>query len=121
MVKDSTTCAYPLQLLNTVLLCSLLQVRVGTTLEFTVGTLTYTESEPSSTPLYVIIIAASAAGGAVLLSLFVICCIICCYTRKAREKEKKFTNLLAQMELWEVEMADECKRGEYSRPTVLAS
>ena len=121
VVKESTTCANSLQFLNIVLLCVLLQVQVGANLEFLVGTLTYTESESGATPVYVIIIAASAAGGAVLLSLLVICCIICWYTRKAREKEKRFTNLLAQMELWEVEMADECKRGEYCSPTLTSS
>ena len=73
----------------------------------------YTESSGSSdgTPLTVIIIAASGAGGVLLFSVLIIVCIICCYTRKAKEKEKQFTNLLTQMELWEVEMADECKRG----------
>ena len=98
MVKEATTCAISIQFLNIVLLCFLLQVRVGANLEFLVGTLTYTESESGATPVYVIIIAASAAGGAVLLSLLVICCIICWYTRKAREKEKRFTNLLAQFQ-----------------------
>ena len=39
------------------------------------------------------------------------CCIICGYKSKHKKTEQRWTNLLAQMELLEVEMADECKRG----------
>ena len=61
----------------------------------------------------IIIIAGSGAGGVFIFSLLLICIFLCCFLRRARAKEKQFSNLLAQMELWEVEMADECKRGKY--------
>ena len=61
----------------------------------------------------IIIIAGSGAGGVFIFSLLLICIFLCCFWRRARAKEKQFSNLLAQMELWEVEMADECKRGKY--------
>ena len=71
----------------------------------------YIEDAGSDSKL-AIIIGASTAGGVVIISLLAIVCIICCFSRRAKAKEKQFTNLLAQMELWEVEMADECKRGK---------
>ena len=46
-----------------------------------------------------------------MVSVIVVFFVICCFMRRAKEKDKQFTNLLAQMELWEMEMADECKRG----------
>ena len=57
--------------------------------------------------------AGGSTGAVVVVSLFAICCIVCCFSRRAKAKDKQFTNLLSRMELWEVEMADECKRGEF--------
>ena len=91
----------------------MLQVFVGQNLNFSVGTLTYV-TDDSGVPVRTIAIAVGASGGGVLiLSVFVICIILCVYSSKSREKDKRLTNLLSQMELWELEMADECKRGGY--------
>ena len=99
---------------------SLLQVRVGQNLRYEVGTVRYVSSStPGSESKLAIIIGASAAGGVILVSLVVIFFIIVCFTRRARAKEKQFSNLLVQMEQWEVEMADECKRGQYRLLRVL--
>ena len=89
----------------------MLQVFVGQNLNFSVGTLTYV-TDDSGVPVIAIAVGASA-GGVLILSVFVICIILCVYSSKSREKDKRLTNLLSQMELWELEMADECKRGEY--------
>ena len=103
---------------------SLLQVFIGQTLSYKVGFLTYIDqTNTTTTPgtdgsLLAIIIGASVGGGVLVVSVIVVFFVICCFMRRAKEKDKQFTNLLAQMELWEVEMADECKRGmkvEYMR------
>ena len=68
---------------------------------------------PDAVPLVIII--PCVVGGLLLVVAFsvcLICCIACCYNSRARKKEKQWTNLLAQMELMEMEMAEECKRGE---------
>ncbi|CAI8038569.1 Plexin-A4 [Geodia barretti] len=75
--------------------------------------------EETATPL-AIIIGASCGGGVLILLILVMFCVICCVTRRATAREKKFTNLLAQMELWESEMADECKRAFTELQTDLA-
>lgn len=91
------------------------QVTIGQSdLIYDVGDLRYTSpSSDSESSMTIIIIAGSSAAGVSFFSLFLICVIVGCFWRRARAKQKQFTNLLAQMELWEVEMADECKRGEY--------
>ncbi len=61
------------------------------------------------------IIIPSVVGGfavVVILLVLVMCCIICGYKSKHKKTEQRWTNLLAQMELLEIEMADECKRGK---------
>ena len=78
---------------------------------FDVGSLSYVPG------LDIIPIIAGVGGGVVGIVLFfllVICIVVCCYQRKGKEKEKKVQNLLSQMEHWELEMADECKRGQLS-------
>lgn len=87
------------------------QVFVGQNRKFEVGTLIYTDAPSQSDSNLAIIIGASIGGGVLLVSLFIICCVVCCFMSRAKAKDKQFTTLLAQMELWEVEMADECKRG----------
>ena len=89
----------------------------GQNLNFSVGMVSYQtgfESDSSSSDnLLVIIIAVAASGGGVLLvASLVIIMVVCVYRSKSKAKDKRLTNLLAQMELWEIEMADECKRGE---------
>ena len=86
------------------------QVMVGQNLEYNVGTVTYTTSDTETS--LSIIIGASCGGGVLILLILVMFFVICCVMRRSTAKEKRFTNLLAQMELWESEMADECKRGE---------
>ena len=50
----------------------------------------------------------------IVLLLMIMCCIVCGYYKSKHKKtEQRWTNLLAQMELLEVEMADECKRGRF--------
>ena len=88
----------------------LLQVMIGTNFTFTVGTLRYT-----TTPLNLQLIIPVTAGPValvLLLSMVIICIVICVTRSSARAKDKRLTTLLSQMELWELEMADECKRGE---------
>ena len=93
----------------------LLQVFVGGNIEEPLSQqLEYIDAE-SAVPLVIII--PCVVGGLLLVvafSVFLICCIACCYNTRARKKEKQWTNLLAQMELMEMEMAEECKRGELS-------
>ncbi|XP_064399093.1 plexin-A1-like isoform X2 [Halichondria panicea] len=72
-------------------------------------------------PLEIII--PSVVGGfavVVILLVLVMCCIICVYTSKHKKTEQRWTNLLAQMELLEIEMADECKRAFTELQTDLA-
>ena len=62
-----------------------------------------------------VIIIPVVAGGpliVVFLSMLIICCVVCYHRRKSKKNEQRWTNLLSQMELMELEMADECKRGE---------
>ena len=87
---------------------------IGTNLNFTVGTLTYTTATTQE-QLNLALIIPVIVGPVVLvllISLLLICIIMCVSARKSREKDKRLTTLLSQMELWEMEMADECKRGE---------
>ncbi len=60
-----------------------------------------------------ILIPSVVVGFLVVLALLVVimCCIICAYKSKHKKTEQRWTNLLQQMELLEIEMADECKRG----------
>ena len=83
---------------------------IGTNLTFTAGTLTYT-SGGLNLQLIIPVIAGPVAL-VLLLSMLVICIVICVTRSSARAKDKRLTTLLSQMELWELEMADECKRGE---------
>ena len=62
-----------------------------------------------------VIIIPAVAGGLLVVALFfmvIICCVVCYHRRKSKKTEQRWTNLLSQMELMELEMADECKRGE---------
>ena len=85
---------------------------IGTNLNFTVGTLTY---QAAAAPLNLALIIPVIVGPVVLvllISFLLICIIVCVSASRSREKDKRLTTLLSQMELWEIEMADECKRGE---------
>ena len=85
-------------------------MRVGRNISVVLAeTLSYTSNE---VPLVIII--PSVVGGllvVIVLFLLITCCITCGYKSKHKKTEQRWTNLLAQMELLEVEMADECKRG----------
>ena len=82
---------------------------MGDNLSYDVGTVSYTQQSPAAQ--LPIVVGASVGGGVLILLILVMFVVICCFMRRAKAKEKRFTNLLAQMELWESEMADECKRG----------
>ena len=92
VVKEATTCANSLQFLNIVLLCVLLQVQVGTNLEFTVGTLMYTDSTQTDQPVNVII--GATVGGvvvAVLLTIAVVVTVallLICWNRELNQDPK---------------------------------
>ncbi len=93
---------------------SSLQVTIGTNISQALERrLSYT-GVGEALPLEIII--PSVVGGfavMVILLVLVMCCIICGYQSKHKKTEQRWTNLLAQMELLEIEMADECKRGNY--------
>ncbi len=85
-------------------------VKIGTSISVELETrLEYSAGLPLD-----IIIPASVVGVLLVVAVVVIimCCIICRYNSKHKKTEQRWTNLLAQMELLEVEMADECKRGK---------
>ena len=107
-------CLVYTQALHVEIFLVLLQVMVGQNLDFNVGTVTYTSDSTSSESDLPIIVGATASGGVVIILLLIMCFIICCFSRRARAKDRQFSNLLVQMEQWEVEMADECKRGKYT-------
>ena len=73
MVNEAATSAQSLQFLRIVMLYSLLQVQVGTHLEFIVGTLMYTDSTQTAQPVGIIV--GATVGGvtvAVLLTIAVL-------------------------------------------------
>jgi hypothetical protein len=77
-------------------------------------TLNYIGDVPSERLPLEIIIPVVVGGLAVVAFFFIliICCVVCYHSRKSKKTEQRWTNLLSQMELMELEMADECKRGE---------
>ena len=76
----------------------------------------YVTGTATSTPLEIIIpVVVGGLAAVVLLSLFIICCVVCYHSKKSKKNEQRWTNLLSQMELMEMEMADECKRGKNER------
>ena len=90
----------------------ILQVMIGTNLNFTVGTLTYTTA--ATEPLNLALIIPVIVGPVVLvllISLLLICIIVCVSTSKLQEKDKRLITLL-QMERRDSEMEDECITGE---------
>ena len=94
--------------------CGAFQVSVGEFLSETLDDpLTYTEQTQTELPLEIII---PAVGGSLLVvifcSVFIVCCVVCYHNKKSKKSEQRWTNLLSQMELMELEMADECKRGK---------
>ena len=104
----------------------ILQVTIGQNLNFSLGLLSYAVVDDSNDDTIVEIGTldldfAAVVGVAVVLFVIlvlivlvlVIFIIVCLYRSKTEQREKQLTNLLAQMELLEIEMADECKRGMY--------
>ena len=100
---------------DTIRVCTISQVSVGQFIasETTPRILRYV-TQVSNTRLLVIIIPVIAGGLLIVVacSMFIICCVVCYHRRKSKKNEQRWTNLLSQMELMELEMADECKRGE---------
>ena len=90
------------------------QVSIGQYISESLDTrLRYTTTTTNELPLHIII--PVIAGGlfvVVVFSFLIICCVVCYHRRKSKKNEQRWTNLLSQMELMELEMADECKRGE---------
>ena len=72
-----------------------------------VGTLRYS--------LNILIVAVPAAvAGLIIVSALVFsitCCIYVRFKRSSKERDRQFQGLLAQMELMESELAEECRRG----------
>ena len=71
VVKEETATTHSLHI---VLLYSLLQIQVGTNLEFTVGTLMYTDSTQTAQPVNVII--GATVGGVVVAVLLIIAVVV---------------------------------------------
>ena len=99
-----------------VIACTILQVSFGRNI---VIVLTERLSVTSSPGVNIYLIVGVVAAGVFVLLVF--CCmviaIIICFSRKqSKKKELQYTSLIAKMELLEVEMADECKRGESCSP-----
>lgn len=72
-----------------------------------VGTLQY------SLNVLIIAVPAAVAGLIILLVLVfsITCCIYVRFKRSNKERDRQFQGLLAQMELMESELAEECRRG----------
>ena len=70
---------------------------IGTRLNFTAGTLTYTSTSSLNSQLIVPVIVGPVAL-VLLLSMLVICIIICVTRSSAQAKDKRLTTLLSQME-----------------------
>ena len=72
-----------------------------------VGTLQYS--------LNVLIVAVPAAVAGLIIFLALVFSITCClyvrFKRSNKERDRQFQGLLAQMELMESELAEECRRG----------
>ena len=74
--------------------------------------LRYITNTPSEILVIIIPVIVGVVVVVVFCSMFIICCVVCYHIRKSKKNEQRWTNLLSQMELMELEMADECKRGE---------
>ena len=95
-----------------VIACTILQVSFGRNIVIVFPErLSITSSQGVNIYLFVGVV---AAGVFVLL---VFCCIviaiiICFSCKQSKKMELQYTNIIAKMELLEVEMVDECKGGE---------
>ncbi len=69
-------------------------------------------SNPSTNIGLIIGVVAGVVGFLLITCLILIVAIIMISRKQSKKKERQYTNLIARMELLEVEMADECKRGE---------
>jgi len=84
---------------------------IGTTLNFTAGTLTY---QAAPQPLNLTLIISVIVGPVVLVLLIgflLICIVVCVSASKVQEKDKRLITLL-RMEHREIETADDCLRGD---------
>ena len=83
------------------------QVRIGMNFTVDVGVLQYELN------VFIYAIPAAVAGLIILLVLVfsITCCIYVRFKRSNKERDRQFQGLLAQMELMESELAEECRRG----------
>ena len=87
--------------------CVRTQVRIGSNFIVDVGVLRYELN------VFIYAIPAAVAGLIILLVLVfsITCCIYVRFKRSNKERDRQFQGLLAQMELMESELAEECRRG----------
>lgn len=91
---------------------SLYQGQIGVLDPEIVGELMYIDQQDS---FPVEIVGGAVAGGIFLVAivfLVVICCVIFAARRQSKLKDRRFVNLMSQMETMEMDMADQCKQGE---------
>ena len=90
-----------------VCVCVRTQVRIGSNFTVDVGVLRYELN------VFIYAIPAAVAGLIILLVLVfsITCCIYVRFKRSNKERDRQFQGLLAQMELMESELAEECRRG----------
>ena len=82
-------------------------MHIGSSLTVNVGTLQY------SLNVFIIAVPAAVAGLIILLAVVfsIACCLYVRFKRSSKERDRQFQGLLAQMELMESELAEECRRG----------
>ena len=82
-------------------------MNIGSSLTVNVGTLQY------SLNILIVAVPAAVAGLIILLVLIfsITCCLYVRFKMSNKERDRQFQGLLAQMELMESELAEECRRG----------
>ena len=96
-----------------IVLFACVQVNIGANLTIEVGVLRY------SVNIYVVAVPAAVAAVIILIVLVVsiVCCAYVWFKRSTKERDRQLQGLLAQMELMESELAEECRRGAYVMQT----
>ena len=87
-----------------------MQVTIGSNLTKTFNEHLQLPTASNNTMLIIIVVVVVVVV-LLLLGCFLIAVIVCLSRKQQKKKERQYTNLIAKMELLEVEMADECKRG----------
>ena len=86
----------------------LLQVTVGSTLVFELGSLKY-QKKPEALPPSEYWIVGVAVGGGVVITVFIIIVIV--YKRKSTEAERQYKKMQIQLDTLESNVRNECKQG----------